>query len=247
MKKVVVVLACLILMSFVSDGFKAEQKRYPRVRKAYEEKGASVNQILEATSIKVDELEIYIRVFKHSKELELWGKAKKDSTFKILKIYDICKTCGLLGPKRQQGDMQIPEGFYHIDAFNPASNFHLSMRVNYPNKSDRILGVKGKLGGNICIHGACVTIGCMPITDAQIQELYLFCIEAKNNGQVKIPVSIFPARLGDNNMNVLKDKYASDKSKLDLWEDLKQAYDKFNESKKLPSIQFLVNGRHMVL
>jgi len=42
---------------------------------------------------------------------------------------------GKLGPKRQQGDMQIPEGFYHISGFNPASNFYLSLRINYPNPS----------------------------------------------------------------------------------------------------------------
>ena len=63
----------------------------------------------------------------------------------------------------------------------------LSMRINYPNTSDKILSNKTKPGGNICIHGNCVTIGCMPITDDLIKELYIFCIEAKNNGQGDIP------------------------------------------------------------
>ena len=53
--------------------------------------------------------------------------------FKLLKIYDICRVCRNLGPKRRAGDCQIPEGFYYVDAFNPASNYCLSMRINYPN------------------------------------------------------------------------------------------------------------------
>ena len=246
MKIFAVIFTCILFLSFTTSDFKKDQKRYPRVRKAYAEKEESVKQLLEATSINIEGLRIYIRIFKHSKELELWGKNKNDKTFKILKTYDVCRTCGKLGPKRQQGDMQIPEGFYHVDAFNPASNFYLSMRVNYPNKSDKILGVKGNLGGNICIHGACVTIGCVPITDDKIKELYLFCIEAKNSGQSKIPVTIFPARLSDKNFQTLKTKYGSDKGKVNLWSDLKVAYDLFKKTNQLPTIEFLANGRHSI-
>ena len=246
MRNILLLIPFISLSIFAQKGFKTDQKRYPRVRAAYSEKTEAVAEILKATSIKQDSLMIYMRIFKHEKELELWGKNIKDKKYKMLKVYDVCRTCGKLGPKRRQGDMQIPEGFYHIDAFNPASNFHLSMRVNYPNKSDRILGVKGSLGGNICIHGSCVTIGCVPITDNKIKELYLFCIEAKNNGQCNIPVTFFPARLTDNNLNKLKIKYGSNKEVVALWADLKKAYKFFNESKTLPSISFLENGRHQV-
>ncbi len=47
---------------------------------------------------------------------------------------------GTLGPKRMQGDYKVPEGFYYINEFNPKSSFHLSLGLNYPNASDRILG-----------------------------------------------------------------------------------------------------------
>ena len=73
-------------------------------------------------------------------------------------------------PQATQGDSQVPEGFYHMDRFNPLSNFHLSLGVSYPNQSDRILGASGRLGGDIFIHGDCVTIGCVPITDEGIRE-----------------------------------------------------------------------------
>jgi len=118
--------------------------------------------------------------------------------------------------------------------------------INYPNKSDRILGVKNKLGGDIYIHGSCVTIGCIPITDDEIKELYIFCVEAKNNGQEKIPVTIFPAELNESTFNNLSKKHEADSDKFGLWTDLKKGYDLFNETNKLPSISFLNSGRHNV-
>jgi murein L,D-transpeptidase YafK len=161
-------------------------------------------------------------------------------------VYKICRTSGDLGPKRKQGDKQIPEGFYHINRFNPYSNFYLSLGLNYPNTSDKILGLKGDLGGDIFIHGSCVTIGCMPITNNRIKELYIFCVEAKNNGQQTIPVTIFPRELTHDNFEELKRKYNNDADKMGLWRDLKKGYELFNETKQLPSIVFLSSGRHTI-
>jgi murein L,D-transpeptidase YafK len=142
--------------------------------------------------------------------------------------------------------LQIPEGFYHIDRFNPYSNFYLSLGINYPNKSDRILGNKSNLGGDIFIHGDCVTIGCLPITNDQIKELYIICVEARNNGQTTIPVTIFPSKLSETEYKRLTDKFSSDSDKVGLWTDLKEGYDIFNKTKQLPSIGFLNTGRHTV-
>ncbi len=236
----------LFLCSFTMDNFKSDQNRYPRVRKAYEEKGESFRNSLQEKSIKTENLRIYLRAFKYEKKLELWAKNKDEKKFKLLKTYNICNTSGKLGPKRQQGDRQIPEGFYHIDRFNPSSNFYLSLGLNYPNKSDRILGNKGKLGGDIFIHGACVTIGCIPITNEWIKELYIFCVEAKNSGQNNIPVTIFPAKLSDNNFQKLKEKYKDESDKIELWSELKTAYHYFNGNRQLPDINFLNNGRHRI-
>ncbi len=110
-------------------------------------------------------MDILLRAYKQESELELWAKNKKDKQYTLLKTYKICASSGTLGPKRKQGDIQVPEGFYVIDRFNPVSNFYLSLGVSYPNASDKILGVKGALGGDIFIHGNCVTIGCLPISD----------------------------------------------------------------------------------
>jgi murein L,D-transpeptidase YafK len=244
--KTTFVFLIFLMMNAPTDTFKDEQKKYPRVRQAYKDKESQMLSHLKDKKIDASELEIYIRAFKSEKKLQLWGKNKSDDRFSLIKTYDVCATSGKLGPKRKQGDGQIPEGFYHIDRFNPYSSFYLSLGINYPNRSDRILGNKKNPGGDIFIHGDCVTIGCLPITDQEIKELYIFCVEAKNNGQNKIPVHIFPSELTEETYESLCEVYKKSTEKLDLWKELKLAYDIFNDSKKNPDIEFLNNGRHKI-
>nr|WP_321451642.1 L,D-transpeptidase family protein [uncultured Carboxylicivirga sp.] len=237
----------IILFMLVSvQDFKIEQKKFNRVRTAYAEKEEGLMALLKKYEIEQDQLQVYVRGFKEEKELELWAKNKKDASFQLLKTYPICATCGTLGPKRKQGDMQIPEGFYHINTFNPASKFYLSMRLNYPNQSDKVLSDPQYPGSDIYIHGDCVTIGCLPITNNQIKELYIVCVEARNNGQQKIPVTLFPARLNEANYQRLRSQYKTDNDRLNLWRDLKKGFDLFNQSKQLFSVHFNADGTHQI-
>jgi len=231
---------------FGQQGFKESQQTYPRVRDAYCEKWEQVKRMLSGVEIAPGSMELYLVAFKQEKQLEVWAKNKGDEQFSLLTSYEICRTSGKPGPKRKQGDLQIPEGFYHINAWNPWSNFHLSMCINYPNQSDRVLGVQGKLGGNICIHGSCVTIGCIPLTDEVIKELYILFVESKNMGQTRIPVTIFPARLNRDNYSQLVQEYLEDEDRLNLWKELKTAYELFIADRNLPEITFLPDGRHRI-
>lgn len=241
-----ITLLILFLCSFQSGSFKDNQLRYPRVRQAYNEKEDNMLALLQKGNIDRNKLKIYLRAFKREKQIELWGKNDTDEKYTFIKTYKICKISGKPGPKRKQGDLQIPEGYYHISEFNPNSKFHLSLGINYPNRSDEILANKDNPGDDIFIHGNCVTLGCLPITDDKIKELYIFCVEAKNNGKANIPVTIFPSRLSDKELNRLILKHKSDSDKIGLWMDLKKGYDIFNETKNLPSISFLNSGRHNV-
>jgi len=235
----------LLIGCTFSGIFKQEQLRYQRVRKAYSDQEKRVLNKLAACNILPDQMQLYIRAFKLEEEIELWGKNKHDSIYQLIETFDICSNSGTLGPKRRQGDLQVPEGFYHVDRFNPHSNFYLSLGINYPNRSDRILGNKGALGGDIFIHGNCVTIGCLPIQDEPIKALYIYCVEATDNGQAHIPVTIFPARLTDEKLNGLIG-IEGNKPHEQLWKELQQAFMIFNKNKQLPSIGFLENGRHRV-
>ena len=82
---------------------------------------------------------MYLRSFKYDKQLEIWVKSSAKEPYKLFKTYKVCQQSGAMGPKRVEGDYQVPEGFYYINEFNPNSNYHLSLGLNYPNASDRIL------------------------------------------------------------------------------------------------------------
>jgi hypothetical protein len=73
--------------------------------------------------------------------------------------------------------------------------------LNYPNTSDQVLSDSLQPGGGIYIHGSCVSVGCIPLTDTYIEELYTLTAHAKSEGQDFIPVHIFPVRF-DNSRSV---------------------------------------------
>ena len=95
-----------------------------RYEAAVFEKEEIILKQLESKQLKTNELEIFLRAFKKEEELEIWAKNKNETIFKKLKAYPFCRSSGKIGPKRKEGDRQIPEGVYHINRFNDKSNFH---------------------------------------------------------------------------------------------------------------------------
>jgi len=224
--------------------FKEEQLRFPRVRTAFTDKEDKVKTLFANAGLAYPDCDILIRGFKNEKELEVWAKDAETSQYTLVKTYNFCMLSGVLGPKRKQGDSQVPEGFYYIDRFNPASNFYLSLGINYPNDSDKKLSAHSNLGGDIFIHGNCVSIGCIPITDALIKELYVICVEAKSNGQSRIPVHIYPAKLSTRNLEELKLKYNDEPKLIELWENLQLGFAHFEKHKKLAKIGISTGGTY---
>ena len=246
MKKIIIyTIAIFNIINSVSfaGSFLDEQKRYSRVRTAIKEKDALIKQNIINNNIKLNETNILITAYKQEDILEIYAKNKNDKTYKKIAEYKIAAKSGILGPKRMEGDLQVPEGFYYIDRFNPASSYYLSLGINYPNEADRKKSNAKKLGGDIFIHGANVTIGCMPMTDDKIKEIYLYAIYAKDNGQSKIPVYIFPFKMTDNNFNYYKKIYES--SLIDFWKNIKEGYDIFQNTKKEITIRIDNNGNYI--
>lgn len=249
MFKIIVALILLpatafLFSAFYSKGgdFKTEQLKNKKVKAAYSEKWEDLQKEIKAKNI-FGNYDLLLRAFKQEKQLEVWIKNKNDQQYVLLKTYAICATSGTLGPKRKEGDGQIPEGFYSIDLFNPNSDYHLSLRVNYPNGSDKIVSDKKYPGGAIMIHGNCVTIGCMPITDDKIKELYVLAVEAKTNGGA-IPVHIYPCRLTDANLSSLEQHYSS--SLITFWKNLRSVYDHFEKKKTNPGIKVAKDGSYFI-
>lgn len=89
------------------------------------------------------------------------------------------------GHKQFEGDERTPEGRYTIDARNPASAFHLSLHISYPNAADRAFAEsRGRSpGGAIFIHGqpnalpagripGDWTDGCIAVSNSEIELLW---------------------------------------------------------------------------
>jgi murein L,D-transpeptidase YafK len=106
--------------------------------------------------------------------------------------------------------MQVPEGIYRITKLNPNSNYHLSMRLNYPNAFDishaRQEG-RGSLGSDIYIHGSNFSSGCLAMGDKSIEELFVMVAQV---GAENVKVVIAPH---DPRVKPLK----ADSEKLPAW------------------------------
>jgi len=221
---------------------KSEQMQFPRVRQAYAEKGAICRELFAAKELTYPPASVFIRIFKKEQHLELWASTQAGRAYNHIKTYDICAVSGRPGPKRRQGDCQIPEGFYSIDRFNPASRFFLSLGLNYPNSSDKKLGDKHHPGGDIFIHGDCVTIGCVPITDDQIMELYVIVLDTVTAGSGDVPVHIFPMRMTGDPYKTLLNQYKGSAKHLAFWENILQGYTLFEETSIPPGVSVNSEG-----
>jgi murein L,D-transpeptidase YafK len=101
---------------------------------------------------------------------------------KVLKEYNVSLGFAPTGHKQFEGDGKTPEGAYRISYKNPNSEFHLSLKVNYPNEADRAYAAsQGKSpGGDIFIHGGPKkkvsrrdwTAGCVAVSDKQMETIY---------------------------------------------------------------------------
>lgn len=228
-----------------STTFRNFQFSFTRVTNAWAKNIDTIAQLFTAKGINYPTANLYLREFKSQNELELWARNDDTSAYTLIKTYKVCALSGALGPKRMEGDRQVPEGFYFIDDYNPKSDFHLSMLINYPNYSDRIMGNKTKPGGDIYIHGSCVTVGCIPLTDPIIQELYVVCLSSRLAGQTYIPIHIFPTRFDKAGLNFLGREYKDDDEKQRFWVNLKAGYDYFEKNRKLQPVVYTIDGRYI--
>lgn len=135
--------------------------------------------------------EVTLIGLKEEKKLEVWARSDKGK-FRFIRDYGIKAASGKQGPKLRQGDKQVPEGVYRIVRLNPNSNFHLSMKLNYPNDFDLTHAeMEGRTqpGSDIFIHGKAVSAGCLAMGDLAIEELFVL---AAHVGTENMSVIIAP-------------------------------------------------------
>ena len=143
-----------------------------------------INRI--TSDVKIDSIAVY----KAKRKMEVYSKGK------LLKTYNISLGGQPVGAKEFEGDLKTPEGHYAITDRNPNSLYHKNLHVSYPNKEDIAYAKsKGKnAGGQIKIHGIGKhinpavhltdwTLGCIAVTDKEIDELY---ISVKTGAKINI-------------------------------------------------------------
>lgn len=180
---------------------------------------------------------VHLRIYKEERVLEVY--VDDGTRFRRFKSYPICAWSGTLGPKRREGDGQAPEGFYWVRAeqLNPASRFHLSFDLGFPNAYER---AQGWTGSYLMVHGACVSIGCYAMTDPAIEEIYTLIAAALRQGQRAVPVHVFPFRMpahADVDARIANSPWA------DFWGQLAAGHRRFDERGRPPDWR-VARGRY---
>lgn len=192
---------------------------------------------------------IFLRAFKREAVLELWARPDggEAAAFRLVHAYPILAASGTPGPKRREGDRQVPEGFYTINRFNPRSLFHLSLGLDYPNASDLALTTNpGAPGSDIFLHGGAKSIGCLAMGDAAIEELFLAALDARDlAGQTAIAVHIFPCRLDPAGWRDVLGPLAAARPRLAaFWRGLQAGHDFFEREKLPPVVSVEADGSY---
>ena len=238
-----IAIGVLVLAGPVSHCLAADVPTSPHAQLVIGRLAPTLERALQARGLRYG-APIFLRLFKASQELEMWVQGSAPSLtgalrrrrrgegarFHLFRTYTICAYAGGLGPKRQEGDLQSPEGFYAVtpERMNPESNYDLSFDLGYPNAYDRAYG---RTGDALMIHGNCVSAGCYAMTDADIEEIYTLADAALRHGQPAFAVHVFPFRMSQKNLRRFRHA-----EWLPFWLNLKEGHDLFAKWRRPPRV-----------
>lgn len=200
----------------------------PRSRAAYAAQEAALGDALAAKGLALG-APVFLQITKQPAQLTAYV-ADGSGRFETFRSWPVCAVSGGLGPKMKEGDFQAPEGFYKVkpEQMNPASNYHLSFNLGYPNAFDR---ANGRTGSFLMVHGSCASVGCFAMTDPAIEEIWTLMQAAFAGGQSAVDVHIFPFPMTDANM---ASHSASEHAA--FWQSLKPAWTRFAETGRVPPV-----------
>jgi murein L,D-transpeptidase YafK len=223
------ILASAMIGTALSCSGDEARKPLPREEAAAQRVRPALKRDLKAAGLHFGD-PVFLRAFKEERVLEVFVRRREQGKFALFRSYPIAAASGRPGPKLREGDGQVPEGFYYVppSAMKPDSIYHLAFNIGYPNAYDR---AHGRTGSHIMIHGNRVSIGCLAMTDAKIEEIYTLCAAAHANGQKFFRVHLFPFRMTDERM-----RREGDSEWIGFWRNLKQGHDWFEEKGLPPDV-----------
>ena len=233
------VLGALAVAAALPDRASADIPRLAKIRRRIE---PQLHTQYAAAGLSYPPKRLLLRVFKHERQVELWVADAPKTRLTKLETFEICAASGVLGPKLRQGDEQVPEGVYAIHRYNGWSGFHLSLRVNYPNASDRVRGRRGNLGGAIMVHGGCASIGCVAISNGPIERVFLAALDSSRAGHRKPTIHMFPTRFDDagraRQREYLTTVDEGERKRLEvLWSELAAVDAAFAANEQIPAVR----------
>ncbi len=218
------------LLAFAQAGTMPTSSRSDTV---YADTRPRLEQELAAANLRLGS-QVFLKLTKVPAELTAYVE-NADGVYKPFRTWPVCAVSGTLGPKLREGDGQAPEGFYAVgpEQMNPASSYHLSFNLGYPNAFDR---ANDRTGSFLMVHGSCVSIGCFAMTDRGIEEIWTLMQAAFETGQTRVPVHIFPFPMTEANLLA----HAGDPNAA-FWNELAPAWTGFETTGRVPKIS--VSGK----
>lgn len=214
-----------------------------RVAAARTAREGTISERCWAAGLNYPPKELFLRAFKQEAQLEAWGR-DQDGPMQLIGTWSIVSSSGKPGPKRKEGDRQVPEGCYQIEVFNPKSSYHLSLGLNYPNDADRKWADARKPGSDIYIHGGFATIGCLPLGDPGIEEVYLLAYDVRQKNKLaRLPVHIFPARMEGETWDGLK---LAHPEHVEFWSELQPIYEAFEPKHEPLQVRTTDDGHYQL-
>ncbi len=214
-----------------------------------------------------------IRVFKQERVCEIWSKDSSQDSLSLILTIPICSMDFKPGPKLRNGDSKTPEGFYYGDFAYYSSQWFMWMDLNnveksgqvgkgsafriclnYPNQIDqRHSSMAGfsNTGGAICVHGNCVSIGCVSFQNKNFVPVYAFSRHHDSSKYGKVQYHIFPFKSAEKTESevteyskdfIHHEEYTPDKLR-GFWKNLAFGEKLFNEH-KMP-LTIITNRRYL--
>ncbi len=236
--------------------------------------GRSMKEKCEEIGIKYPPNFVLYRAFKHEKEFEIWAGNNRTDTLKLLATIPICAVDNIPGPKLQRGDGKTPEGYYNcsmmygssygfmwiklnyseIDNFGvPQNGSSFKLFADYPyqidkNRTRKHVGAVSP-GGEICLHGNCVTAGCISFENRNFLPVFLTSAHHNKKYYGHPKIHIFPFRFTQELKIQQSKKVTSNMKSEDLinfWDDIELGYKLFNKTHKAIKVTFSGNKYNFV-